>query len=103
MFNYLTRNSVPAQDIVEDRSGYNTYTSMYRAKNVYNLEEFIVVTQAYHLPRAVFICRMQDCKCYGAVADKSKYSKYKYNYMREYIAILKSCWDLAVKANPKTK
>ncbi len=94
MKNYLLENGLPADKILIDTGGYDTYSSMYRAKNIFHLDTLTVITQNYHLDRAVFIARKLGLHCYGFIADKSKYAKYSYYSIREYFSILKACWDI---------
>ncbi|MBK7882453.1 MAG: YdcF family protein [Chitinophagaceae bacterium] len=94
MKNYLLSNGIPLNKILIDTAGYDTYSSMYRVKNIFHLDTIIVITQNYHLDRAVFIGRKLHLNCYGLMADKSKYKKYNYYAAREYLSICKACWDL---------
>ncbi|MCC7075788.1 MAG: YdcF family protein [Acidimicrobiia bacterium] len=57
MRRHLIEKGVPAHDIVLDSAGRDTYDSCWRARHVYGVEEAVVVTQEYHLPRAVYTCR----------------------------------------------
>ncbi|WP_428897693.1 protein SanA [Parelusimicrobium proximum] len=101
MQKYLIRHGIPESKILSDRAGFNTYGSMHRAKNIFNISEVIVVTQSYHLPRSVFTCRKVGMKCYGLSADKSSYAKIKRNTLREYPAMLKAFIDTSLKRSPK--
>lgn len=57
MFRYLTTAGVPAGKVVLDHAGFDTYDSCSRARRVFGVRQAIVVTQAFHLPRAVTLCR----------------------------------------------
>lgn len=81
---YLLKEGVPAQDIFTDHEGYDTYTSMYRAKHQFGVSSLIISTQQFHLPRAVFIARSFGIDAVGISADAGKYQDR--NYLREYIA-----------------
>ncbi|MCB2209744.1 YdcF family protein [bacterium] len=87
---------VPEEDIVLDFAGRRTYDSCYRAKAIFGLEELIVVTQAFHLPRALFLCNAFDVKANGVVADDANYRlrSYTYWWVREIFATLKAYWDV---------
>ncbi len=89
MKNYLLEQNVPEEKITVDTAGYTTYESLHRAKHVFQLDTITLVTQNYHLDRAVFIGRKLGLVCYGISADKSNYKNIRYNTFREYIAILK--------------
>ncbi|MBQ1956413.1 MAG: YdcF family protein [Clostridia bacterium] len=77
---------VPSEDIYLDHDGYSTYDSIYRAKNVYKLEKFIVVTQQYHLYRALYIAGELGVSAYGVSADLRDYSGRMYRVFREILA-----------------
>ncbi len=89
---------VPAEDIVLDFAGRRTYDSCYRAKAIFELDELIVVTQAFHLPRALFLCNAFDIQSTGVVADDANYrlQSYTYWWVREIFATLKAYWDVWV-------
>ncbi|MDY6873645.1 MAG: ElyC/SanA/YdcF family protein [Chloroflexota bacterium] len=89
---------VPDEDIVLDFAGRRTYDSCYRAKAIFGLEELIVVTQAFHLPRALFLCNAFDIRAKGVVADDANYRlrSYTYWWVREIFATLKAYWDIWV-------
>lgn len=70
MFEYAVKHGVPAKDIAMDFAGRSTYDSMYRAKNIFGQNEFIVVSQDYHIKRAIFFCNSMGLKCYGVAAVK---------------------------------
>jgi SanA protein len=89
---------VPEEDIVLDFAGRRTYDSCYRAKAIFGLEELTVVTQAFHLPRALFLCNAFDIQANGVVADDANYRlrSYTYWWVREIFATLKAYWDVWV-------
>lgn len=62
---YLLAEGVPESDIFLDYAGFDTYDSMYRARDVFEVDTLIVVTQSFHLPRAVFIARALGLEVYG--------------------------------------
>lgn len=57
MYDYLVARGVPGEVIVRDYAGRSTYESCVRAKEVFGVDKALVVSQAYHLPRAVAVCR----------------------------------------------
>jgi SanA protein len=83
---------------VLDFAGRRTYDSCYRAKAIFGLDELIVVTQAFHLPRALFLCNAFDIQAAGVVADDANYRlrSYTYWWVREIFATLKAYWDVWV-------
>jgi vancomycin permeability regulator SanA len=57
MFQYALVQGVPAEDMMLDHAGLSTYESCYRAKTLFGVTQMVVVTQRYHLPRAIYTCR----------------------------------------------
>jgi SanA protein len=98
---YLLKNSVPAQDIFLDHAGFDTYDSLYRAKAVFQVSSVIIVTQDFHLPRAVYIGKSLQLDAVGLSADKHSYVSETYNQLRESLARLKAFFDVMFQAKPK--
>jgi len=86
MREYILNKNIPAQDIFLDHAGFRTYDSLYRAKEVFKLSSFFVVTQAFHLDRAIYLGRQLGLDVYGIPADKREYLYHEYNLFREFIA-----------------
>lgn len=89
---------IPDEDIVLDFAGRRTYDSCYRAKAIFGLEKLIVVTQAYHLPRALFLCNAFEIEADGIPADDANYMRRSYTFwwVREILASLKAYWDVYI-------
>jgi SanA protein len=83
---YAESLGVPAEDIFMDHAGFNTYESMYRAKDVFQVDSALIVTQRYHLPRAVYIARAFGLNAYGVGADRQLYAGMEYYTFREALA-----------------
>jgi SanA protein len=96
---YLLAAGIPAKVIFLDHAGFDTYSSMYRAKAVFGAHTIIIVTQDFHLPRAVFLARSLGLDAYGIVADQK--SVLFYNYLREVPASIKAVWDVLIHRKPK--
>ena len=75
MYEYAVELGVPEEDIVLDYGGRRTYDSCYRAANVFGVTDAILVTQRYHLPRAIFLCNQLDIKSNGVIAEKLPYPR----------------------------
>lgn len=73
MKDFLKEKEVPPEDVFMDHAGFSTYESMYRAREIFQVQKVIIVTQEFHLPRAVFIARELGLDAYGVVADKHIY------------------------------
>jgi SanA protein len=72
---YAISLGVPEKDIVLDYAGRRTYDTCYRAKYIFGVDEAILVTQTYHLPRALFTCNGVGLKSVGVSADRRTYSR----------------------------
>lgn len=69
MARYLQKAGVPAVDIFLDHAGFRTLDSMYRAKTVFGLDSVLVVSNPFHVPRAVFLGRCAGLEVDGVAAD----------------------------------
>ena len=86
MKNYVLLYDIDDEDIFLDHAGFNTYQSMYRAKEVFEADKLIIVTQSFHLPRAVYIARKLGIDAYGVASDKHYYPKINQYKQREFLA-----------------
>lgn len=91
---YAVRQGVPAEDIYTDYEGWRTYDTCYRAKNNFNVETAVLVTQAFHLPRALFICDGLGITAVGSQADVRAYRGADWYEVRETMASLLALWDV---------
>lgn len=71
---YAEALQVPEKDVVQDFAGRRTYDTCYRARHIFQLEEAIVVTQQFHLPRALYTCSQLGISATGVAADRRPYS-----------------------------
>lgn len=101
MKEYCANAGVPVADIFVDYAGFDTYSTVYRAKDLFNVDEAIMVTQAYHLGRAIFIGEKMGISCVGFAADKGSYQLAKKNELREQLALVKSFVDVSRNRKPK--
>jgi len=109
MLDYALELGVPRQDIVLDFAGRRTYDTCYRAKAIFGVTDALLVTQRFHLPRAVFTCNFLGIKGYGVIADLRPYNSRSIDYwnMREVGATVVALWDvwitrpLPVLGNPE--
>ena len=83
MKDYLIDKGVPSEDIFMDHAGFSTYDSIYRVKEIFKAENIIVVTQKYHLFRALYIANGLSIKAYGANSDPRRYVGASYRELRE--------------------
>jgi len=99
MSNWLQDRGVPEQDIVLDHAGLRTLDSMVRAKKIFGADKVLVVTQAFHLPRAVYLGQSAGLEVTG-VAAPARYdypaSVMRANRAREFAAQGRALLDLWV-------
>ncbi len=100
MRRYLENKGVPTPDIFMDHAGFDTYDSMYRARDVFQVKTAIVVTQNFHLTRAVYIARKLGLEAQGVVADKHVYVKAWYYDLRELAARVKGFGEVLIRRKP---
>lgn len=87
---------VPEKLVYTDPHGYRTYESCKRAIQVYHVSNAIIVTQRFHLPRALFLCNELGLESTGVSADLQKYQKANYFAFREFFASIKAFIDIFI-------
>ncbi len=100
MKNYLIDAGVPSEDIFMDHAGFSTYESMVRAKEVFGVSRLIVVTQEYHMYRALYICDQLGMQALGVHADPRVYQGDLYRNARELLARDKDILSCLFKVKP---
>ena len=86
MKEYTMQNGVPEEDILTDGEGFSTYESLSRAKTVFGIEKLVIVTQKYHLYRALYIAEDMDIEASGCDAALHSYAGQLYRELREILA-----------------
>ena len=86
MKNYAIENGVPSEDIFMDHAGFSSYESIYRAKEIFGAEKVVIVTQEYHLYRALHIANSLGLEAYGVGSDPRQYVGAMYREIREILA-----------------
>lgn len=99
--NYFLDMNVPKEDIFLDHAGFDTYDSVYRARDIFKVSSIIIVTQDFHLPRAVYLAHALGEDAVGFSADKQKYVSQNYNNFREIFSRMKAFLDVSIHAKPK--
>lgn len=96
MRHYAEVEGVPEADITLDYAGFSTYESCYRAKVIFGVHDAVLITQAYHLPRAIYTCRMLGIEADGlGLPDWQRYPDLHILYgTRELLATTKAWWQL---------
>ncbi len=102
MRDYLIEKGVPAAKVVGDYAGFDTYDSCVRAKKVFGVSKAIVVSQTYHLPRALATCRAIGIEAWGVGDESVKTNQQMWSYgtFREFGANLKMVWDVLSQRQP---
>ena len=102
MRTYLINAGMPAEAVVADYAGFDTYDSCARALRIFGVEQLIVVTQSYHLPRAVATCRALGVDATG-VGDESARQharSWRKGAIRDQLACVKTVIDLLTGRDP---
>lgn len=100
MRRYLEQKGIPPADIFMDHAGFDTYDSMYRTRDVFQARNVIVVTQRFHLPRALWIAQRLGLNPQGVVADRRHYGGSAYYALREMLARIKAFGEVALHRKP---
>jgi vancomycin permeability regulator SanA len=102
MRDYLIREGVPRGRIVLDYAGFDTWDSCVRAKKIFGVDRAILITQRFHLPRAVTLCRSVGIDAVGVGDDSRSYAPIAtvVSYLRELPAGLKAALFLAIRPDP---
>ena len=100
MLNYALDRDIPKEDIFLDHAGFSTYESVYRANYIFGIERMLVVTQTYHLFRALYGCSRMGVEAMGVGADQEQYVGSTTRELREVLARDKDWAKWMVKPDP---
>ena len=100
MKRFAVDKGVPSSDVFMDHAGFSTYESMYRAKEIFGADKIIIVTQGYHLPRALYIASSLGIEAYGVSADVRTYRGQIVRDVRELLARTKDFAYTLFKPEP---
>ena len=100
MKNYAIQKGVPSENIFMDHAGFSTYESIYRARDIFKARKVVIVTQKYHLYRALYIENQLGIEAYGVGADPRQYVGKTYREMREILARNKDFIKCIFKPEP---
>lgn len=102
MSRWLVDRGVPERQVVQDHAGFDTYDSCVRAKKVFGVEKMIVVTQSFHIDRAVALCRDAGIDAVGIGDESVKHftAAWDRGAFRERLAGVKATWDVATGRDP---
>ncbi len=100
MKKFAVDSGVPSEDVFMDHAGFSTYETVYRAKEVFCAKKVIIVTQEYHLYRALYIAEKLGLEAYGVSADLHTYRGQNVREIREVLARAKDLIMCIFKPEP---
>ncbi len=100
MKEFVVDAGVPSSDVFMDHAGFSTYESMYRAKDVFQAGKIVIVSQEYHLYRAIYIAQALGLDAYGVAADGEDYAGQWGRDVREVLARVKDFFTSIWKPQP---
>jgi vancomycin permeability regulator SanA len=102
MRRWLIERGVPAEKIVQDHAGFDTYDSCLRARRIFGVQQAIVVTQSFHIERAVTVCRRVGVDAVGVGDDSVRRFEraWRWGATRERLAAVKAAYDVVVGRDP---
>lgn len=100
MKDFAIEKGVKSEDIFMDHAGFSTYDSVYRAKEIFKAQKIIIVTQKYHLHRALYVAEKLGIEAYGVASDPREYRGQVVRELREVIARDKDFFKCIIKPEP---
>ncbi len=95
----LVGDGVRPRDIFEDHAGFDTWATMVRARSVFGVRDAVVVTQGFHMPRALYLAEEAGIHATGLLADRHDWGlQGERSEAREVLARVKALWDVSVDA-----
>ncbi|MEV8548541.1 ElyC/SanA/YdcF family protein [Streptomyces glaucescens] len=98
---YLTRHGVPDARIVSDYAGFDTWDSCVRAKRIFGVDEAVLISQDFHIRRAVALCREAGVASYGVGVPARRDATWYYGGVREIFAGGKAALDAVLEPDPR--
>jgi vancomycin permeability regulator SanA len=100
MKKFAMERGIPSQYIFMDHAGFSTYESMYRARDIFLVKKAVIVTQKYHLYRALYVAKKLGIEAYGVASDPRVYAGQDYREIREIVARVKDFFTVIFKPKP---
>ncbi|MGW0609918.1 SanA/YdcF family protein [Streptomyces sp. NPDC002788] len=98
---YLTRHGVPDGRIVSDYAGFDTWDSCVRAKKIFGVDKAVLISQGFHIRRALALCRAAGVESYGVGVDAVHDATWYYGGAREILAAGKAALDAVFRPDPR--
>ena len=98
---WLVHRGVPGPAVLVDHAGFDTYSSMWRAKNLFSVRQALIVTQSFHLPRAVYLAGQMGMSTTQRAADRRRYRGIAWSQVREVASRTKAWLDVGVGRRPR--
>ena len=100
MKNFATDRGISSENVFMDHAGFSTYESMYRARDIFKAKKVLIVTQEYHLYRAIFVARRLGLDAYGVTSDLRDYGGQIFRDIREILARNKDLIYTVIQPEP---
>jgi len=100
MKRFAVDNGVPSSHVFMDHAGFSTYESVYRARDIFKARKIIIVTQRYHLYRALYIADKLGLEAFGVASDPRQYAGQSQRELREVFARAKDFFSAIIKPRP---
>ena len=100
MKQFAVDRGIASEDVFMDHAGFSTYESIYRARDIFQADKILIVTQEYHLYRALYIANQLGVEAYGVSSDYHTYVGQTYRDCREILARVKDCVLCILKPKP---
>ncbi len=94
MLEYALEQGVPREAIVLDYAGRRTYDTCYRARDIFQVRDVVLVTQRFHMPRALMTCQSLGMNAVGVIADQTTYVHIRRYWVREVVALWRAWLDI---------
>ncbi|MGW1256962.1 SanA/YdcF family protein [Streptomyces sp. NPDC002513] len=101
MRTYLTRHGVPNERIVSDYAGFDTWDSCVRARKIFGVDRAVLISQGFHIRRAVALCQAAGITSYGVGVDDRHDRTWYYGGTREVFAAGKAALDVLLQPDPR--
>lgn len=98
---YLENRGIPREALYCDHAGFDTYDSLYRARHIFEAKSLVLVTQSFHLNRALYIAKALDIRCEGVASDQRAIPEIRSLKTRELLANFKALQDVLTERESK--